>query len=205
MDKKYISIIFDDGPREPMREMIDKFIENNFRCGFALIGSFICDETENVLKYAVENGFELVSHGQYHKDLNALSKDEIYTELFTQIDEIYHRLGYKITKARAPFLHANDTVLEVCKENNLPLLGQGITVAHDWEATVTADEISDSFNKNICDGAVVTLHVKPNTLSALDSIFAFCKAENFELVTPSELFEVKNVSPIPLDRQITRV
>ena len=26
MDKKYISIIFDDGPREPMREMIDKFI-----------------------------------------------------------------------------------------------------------------------------------------------------------------------------------
>ncbi len=205
MDKKYISIIFDDGPRKPMREMIDKFIENDFRCGFALIGSFICDQTEDVLKYAVENGFELVSHGQHHKDLCNLSKDEIYTEFFTQIDEIYQRLGYKITTARAPFLHADDTVLTVCKENNLPLLGQGITVAHDWEDTVTSKEIADSFNKNICDGAVITLHVKPNTLGALDDIFAFAKAENYELLTPSELFKVKNVNPVPLDRQITRV
>lgn len=205
MNKKYASIVFDDGPREPMREMIDKFIKNNQRCGFALIGSFICDETEAVLRYAVENGFELVSHGQHHKDLNTLSKDEIYTELFTQIDEIYRRLGYKITTARAPFLQANETVLEVCKENNLPLLGQGITVAHDWEATVTSDEISSSFCKNICDGAIVTLHVKPNTLNALDDIFEFCKAEGFELVTPSQLFKVKNINPIPLDRQLTRV
>ncbi len=205
MNKKYASIVFDDGPREPMREMIDKFIENNQRCGFALIGSFICDQTEAVLRYAVENGFELVSHGQYHKDLNTLSKDEIYTELFTQIDEIYRRLGYKITTARAPFLHANETVLEVCKENNLPLLGQGITVAHDWEATVTSDEISTSFCKNICDGAIVTLHVMPHTLNALDDIFEFCKAEGFELVTPSQLFKVKNINPVPLDRQITRL
>ena len=204
-NKKYISIVFDDGPREPMREMIEKFIENNHRCGFAIIGKNINNDTKNLLKYAIDNGFELTSHGQNHIGLPDLEKQEIYNELFAPINEIEQLFGYKITTARAPYWWVDDKVFEVCKEHNLPLLGQGITVARDWENTVSSDEIADSFIKNICDGAVITLHVKPNTLAALDKIFAFLKMENYELLTPTELFKVKNVNPIPLGKQITRV
>ena len=205
MNKKYACIVFDDGPREPMLEMINKFIKNEFRCGFAIIGKKISDQTEAVLKYAVENGFELVSHGQNHIGLPELSMAEIELELLSPINEIERRLGYKITSARAPYLWADESVFTVCGEHSLPLLGQGITVAHDWEDAVTAKEISDSFIKNIYDGAIITLHVKYSTCEALDEIFAFLKAENFELLTPTDLFKVKNVNPIPLDRQITRV
>lgn len=202
---KYISIIFDDGPRFPMSEMIEKFIENNYRCGFAIIGKNISDDTEKVLKFAIDNGFELCSHGQNHVGLPDLTKEYIYIELFAPINEIDRRFGYKITTARAPYLWADDNVFEVCKKHNLPLLGQGITVAHDWEDSVSADEIADSFIKNIYDGAIVCLHVKQNTLTALNKIFPFLKAENYELLTPSDLFKIKNIENIPLDIQITRV
>lgn len=204
-NKKYISIIFDDGPREPMREMVDKFIKNGSRCGFAVIGNKINSSTEEVLKYAIENGFELVSHGQNHIALPELSKAEIKAELLTPINEIENRFGYKIRSARAPFLWADEAVFEVCKELNLPLLGQGITVAHDWEDSVSAEEIYDSFIKNIYDGAIITLHVKPHTCEALDKIFAFLNKENYALLTPSDLFKVKNVNPIPFNKQITRI
>lgn len=202
---KYISIIFDDGPRFPMTEMIEKFIAKNHRCGFAIIGKNINDETEKTLKFALDNGFELCSHGQNHVGLPDLEKGKIYTELFAPIKEIERRFGYKITTARAPYLWADDKVFEVCCEHNLPLLGQGITVAHDWEDTVSAEEISTSFIKNVYDGAVICLHVKPNTLKALDEIFDFLEAENYKILTPTDLFKVKNIEKIPLDRQITRV
>lgn len=204
-NKKFAAIAFDDGPREPMREMIDKFIKADYRCGFAIIGKNINDQTEKVLKYAIDNGFELVSHGQNHIGLPELTKEKIIYELITPINEIEQRLNYKITTARAPYLRADDAVFEVCHEYNLPLLGHGITMAHDWEDKVSSEEIYETFTKNICDGAVVTLHVKPNTCGALDKIFAFLKTENYELVTPSELFKIKKISPIPLNKQLTRV
>ena len=204
-NKKYASIIFDDGPREPMREIIEKFITANYKCGFAIIGNKINDQTEEVLKYAVDNGFELVSHGQNHVALPELSEEEIITELFTPVTEIKNRLGYEITMARAPYLWLDETVAKISIDKNLPFLGHGVTMAHDWEDAVTSEEIYTTFNKGIYDGAVVTMHVKQNPLGALDKMFEFLKRENFELVTPSELFRIKNISPIPLGRQINYV
>ena len=39
----------------------------------------------------------------------------------------------------------------------------------------------------------------------LDKIFDFLEAENYKILTPTDLFKVKNIEKIPLDRQITRV
>lgn len=204
-NKKYASIIFDDGPREPMREMIDKFIKSGYKCGFAIIGNKITDQTEDVLKYAIDNGFELVSHGQNHVGLPDLEEEEIIAELFAPIKEIKKRFDYEITMARAPYLWLDEVVSKIGCEKNLPFLGHGITMAHDWDDSVTAEEIYTTFNKGITDGAIVTLHVKVNTCAALDKMFEFLKEQNFELVTPSELFKIKNINPIPLGRQINYV
>ncbi len=204
-NKKYISIIFDDGPREPMQKMINKFIENNYRCGFAIIGKNVTDSTTPVLKYAIDNGFELVSHGQNHIGLPELTEEEIINELFTPIAKIKELFGYEITTARAPYLWMDEKTAKISRNKKICFLGQGITVAHDWEDNVTAEEIANSFIKNVYDGAIITLHVKPNTCAALDKMFAFLKQKNYELLTPTQLFKIKNVNPIPLGIQITRV
>ena len=78
MEKKYLTIVFDDGPREPMCEMIDKFKKYGFRAGFAIYGNNINDGTEHMLRYAADNGFTLVTHSLTHPHVEKLTKQEIF-------------------------------------------------------------------------------------------------------------------------------
>lgn len=204
-DKKYASIIFDDGPREPMKEMIDKFANFGWCCGFAIIGNKINDQTESVLKYAIQNDCELCSHSQNHIALAKLSKQEAQEELLQPIREIKNRLNYTIKTARTPFLQNNDMLTEISVENNLPYLGQGIPGAYDWESDINPQEIADSVINNVYDGAVITFHVTYATSKALDLMFPVLKEMNFELVSPSKLFEIKNVKDVPLGKNINAV
>ena len=78
MSQKFMSFVFDDGPKEPMREMVDKIASFGWSASFAIVGKKINDETEKQLRYAIDRKFELVSHGWNHIDLSTLnSKKEM--------------------------------------------------------------------------------------------------------------------------------
>ena len=203
-NKKYISFIFDDGPREPMCEMVDKFKQNSFSCGFAIIGCQISDQTEYMLKYAIDNGCELCSHSHHHQALANLDKETATKEMLQPIAEVEKRLGYKIKTARTPYLQINDMLAQISTENNLPFLGQGIPGAFDWESTITPEEIAASVIDNIYDGAVITFHVTKATCKSLDIIFPALKQMSYDLVTPSKLFEIKTTK-IPLGVRIDKI
>lgn len=57
--KKYMSIVFDEGPNKIMTDIVDKFVKHDFKCGFAVIGRKINDDTLPLLKYAIDNGCKL--------------------------------------------------------------------------------------------------------------------------------------------------
>lgn len=202
---KYISIIFDDGPRDPMCEMIDKFKEFNYTCGFAIIGNQICDKTLPTLKYAIDNGFELCSHSYSHVELANMSKQEAAEQLIKPIETVKKLLGYDIKTARTPYLQNNEMLAEISMENNLPYLGQGIPGAHDWEKDIDPKEISDSVINNVYDGAIITFHVTNATYASLDIMLPALKDMGYQLVTPSKLFEIKCKNGIPLGYNITKV
>ncbi len=206
MDTKYLAIAFDDGPRSPMYEMIDKFTEYGWKAGFAIVGENINDNTEAMLRYAVDRGFQLVCHSQTHAHLEHLETiDEIRAELVTPINEVQKRLNYTITMARLPFLTFNDDVLKVTRELNLPLLDQGINGGSDWNQAVSPQDIAKAVLGSVRDGAIATLHVNPNTCDALDIIFPELKERGYKLVTPAELFELKGIKDIPLGIGIKNV
>ncbi len=203
--KKYITIVFDDGPQEPMCEIIDKFIKHGFKAGFAIIGKYINDDTVHMLKYAIDNGFQLASHSQTHPRLEHLdTAEEISSELLEPIREVEKRLNYKMTMARLPYITFNDTVLEVATELNLGLLGHGIDGGSDWDPDSTAEHIANAVLSTACDGAVACLHVTENTCKALDTILPKLKRQGFELVNPEELFKIKNKT-IPLGINVDNV
>lgn len=204
-NKKYISFIFDDGPREPMCEMVDKFKAFNWSCGFAIIGQQINDQTEATLKYAIDNGCELCSHSWRHIALADLSKNEAEKDMLMPIFEVKKRLGYTIRTARTPFLQNNDMLAEISIENNLPYLGQGIPGAHDWKSDIAPQKIADSVINNTYDGAVITFHVTHATCAALDIMLPVLKEMGYELVTPSELFSIKEIKQIPLGKNINSI
>ena len=204
MDKKYISIVFDDGPRQPMREMIDKFIEFDYKCGFAIVSNRFAFEDLSVLKHAIDNGFELCSHSHSHPRITELDKETATKEMLTPISEVEKLFGYKIKTARLPYLFINENLSQISIENNLPLLGHGIAGAPDWDENTPSKLISDSIQEAY-DGAIIAYHVTNTTCNALNDMLSYLKINNFEVVTPSELFKIKNVKEIPLGVNIHKV
>ncbi len=204
MNKKYISIIFDDGPRYPMREMIDKFIEYGFKCGFAIVSNRFPYEDLSVLKHAIDNGFELCSHSHSHPRITELNKETATEEMLLPIREVENLFGYKIKFARLPYLYINEDLSQISIENNLPLLGHGITGAPDWEPDLNPDIISNSI-KEAYDGIIIAYHVTEPTCKSLDKMLTYLKENDFEAVTPTELFKIKNVKDIPLGVNINKV
>lgn len=195
---KYMTLVFDDGPRDPMCEMIDLFKSYGFTCGFAIIGNQINDETESMLRYAVENGCALASHSQTHAHLEKLSsRREIEEELTAPIKEVKRRIGYEITMARLPYISYNDEVLSVCKELGLPLLGQGIDGGRDWSGDSDPETVANAVISTAADGAVGCLHVRNNTFEALKKIIPQLKKEGYILLSPDEFFKVKCKGKIP--------
>ena len=204
--KKYMSIVFDDGPNEYMNEMVDKFVKHGFRCGFAVVGNNITNETLSMVKYAIDNNCQIVSHGQAHINLKESgSIAEIEEELMLPIKNIEKQLGYKVKMARLPFLAANETVYECAEKLNLPLLGQGIDGARDWDFESLTENIAKAVTESACNGAIGCLHVRKNTCAALDIILPKLKKAGFCLVTPDELFEELGVDEIPLGVQINNI
>lgn len=203
--EKYVTLVFDDGPNDLLVKMVDKIETYGFKAAFAIIGKKINDETQKSLKYAIDKGFELVSHGQNHLHLNKLEEKEIIYELTEPIKEVEKRLNYKITLARLPFLAFNNEVFEITKKLRLGLLGMGLEGGRDWADDTTPEIVAEAVVRTATDGGVACLHVKENTLKALDVILPELKNKGFVLVTPSELLKIKNVKNTPLGVNIDNI
>ncbi len=201
--KKYLAIAFDDGPYAPMVEMIDKIKSYGWRAAFAVVGKEINEETIPMLRYAIDNGFQLVTHSQTHRNLStSTERDEILSEMLAPVEAVKRLLDYPITMGRLPGLSGNDLVFQTMQEIGMPLLGQGIVCGTDWLETRSPQSIAQSVLDTVCDGAIGTMHVRYGTCKALDTILPELKRQGYELVTPEELFRIRGVQQIPLGEQI---
>ena len=202
---KYMTFVFDDGPCSPMREIVDKMKEYGYKAGFAIVGRQVNRDTADMLKYAVDNGFQLVSHGQEHLHVEKLgTREEMIYEMTEPIKAIKRLIGYDITMARLPFLSANDEVYDVMRQLSLPLLGQGIDGGRDWSSEALVPDIVKAVLTSAEDGAVGCLHVRTNTCRALDTVLPELKRQGYILVTPEELLRIAGITP-PLGVQIHNV
>lgn len=193
---KYLTLVFDDGPHNPICEMADKIKAFGWTAGFAVIGQNISEETLPMLRYVIDNGFQLVSHGQQHLKMWEIeTREEIVDEIYLPIKTVKEKLGYEMTMTRLPYLSDNKSALEVAKDLNLPVLGWGIENGRDWDTSVSPETITKAVLDSVCDGAIGCLHVRGNTCKALDVILPELKKRDYCLVTPEELFKIKGVTP----------
>lgn len=203
---KYITIAFDDGPREPLIEIVDKFKKFGLKAAFAVIGNKINDETEPMLRYAIDNGFQLICHSQTHINLTKLeTEEEIRNELLKPINEVERRLGYKMTMARLPHNCGNDMVFKVVKELGLPLMCNGLNNGADWNPETTVEHITNCVLKSVSDGTIAAMHVTKNTCIALDVILPTLLERGYKVVTPNELFEIYGITDIPLGENLNNI
>ncbi len=206
MQTKYMTVVFDDGPLPFMCEMVDLFNQYSFKAGFAVMGARINDDTEYMLKYAIDNGFQLIGHSQTHPRLETVSKQELIDEMTVPVTDVKNRLGYDMKNiARLPNLCRDEKVLQTCKELNLILLGHGMLCGSDWRNDTTAEIIAKETIETACDGAVACMHVREHTYVALKTILPELKKRGFHLVSPDDLFKIKEKTDIPFGVHIHNV
>ena len=206
MQSKYFTIVFDDGPLPFMCEIVDLFNQYGFKAGFAVMGDRINNDTEYMLKYAIDNGFQLVGHSQTLPRLETVTKQQVIDEMTVPVTAVKNRLGYDMKNwARLPNLCRDENVLQTCKELNLILLGHGMLCGSDWRNDTNAEIIAKQTLETACDGAVACMHVKEHTYNALKTILPELKKQGFKLVTPNKLFKIKEKSDIPFGIHIHNV
>ena len=192
----YLALVFDDGPHDPICKMADKIKSFGWSAGFAVIGQGITEETLPMLRYVIDNGFQIVSHGQRHLHMEKIeTREEIEEEIVLPIKTVKEKLGYEITMTRLPYLSENSRALQVAKDLDLPVLGWGIHNGNDWDPAVPPETITEAVLGSVCDGAIGCLHVRTNTCKALDVILPELKNRDYCLITPEELFRQKGVTP----------
>lgn len=196
MEKKYVALTFDDGPREPMSEMVDKFTAVGGHATFLVVGTKLTDENDKHILHAIEAGCELGGHSYRHISLNQVEDPKVIeANLRAPFDIMKARYNYDMAITRLPNHAANDLVFEIAEGLNMPLIGTGMDGARDWNNEVPAEEIAPKVIASAFDGGICCLHVNERTCKALDTILPTLKEQGYEFVTVSELFKIKGFKP----------
>ncbi len=205
---RYIAITFDDAPYYNsseaglMEEVVDIFGSHGGRATFFIVGSFVNDNNKSALNYAIDNGFELGNHSYSHGNLSAQTDKDKIKEQFTKNNERVRDVtgGYEMKIGRLPNLASSDLVYEVLAEINMPVMGSGINVgsANDKTGWHNGDYSS------AVDGAIVLFHINQNDVAIMDAALTQLRADGYEFVTVSELFEIKGYDSIPMGIQNKR-
>ena len=194
MDKKYIALTFDDGPCEPMKEMIKKFADIGGKATFFVVGCRISDRHDDSMLYAIQNGCELGGHAYNHIHLQEIEDAAlIKAHLIAPFNIVKARYGYDMSYSRLPYMTTNSLVYDVAKDLSMPLIGNSIT-SGDWLEDAKAENVAEAVIDQAFDGSICCLHVKQTTCDALDIILPELQKQGYEFVTVAELARIKGAT-----------
>lgn len=207
--KPMIAISFDDGcsPANNKR-IVDALTEQGFHATFFYVSNWSQGaENQAEIKYAYSKGMEIANHTVSHPYLSQKSSSEIRQEADGCHNYLKSVLGVEPSKLlRLPYLDQGGAVKSTLTDYGL------VTDAIDTEdykdQTTTAQivqTIKNAMANGSGNGAVVLCHeTYSKTAAAIEELAPYIKAQGWQIVTISEMFEAKGKS-IPYGQIITRV
>jgi len=101
-DHKLIALTFDDGPSQYTQRYLDILAQYGVKATFFNLGQN-ADTYPDLEKACVAAGCQVASHTFDHKQLTALSGDDVCSELTTAFTSIYNASGTSTTMFRPPY------------------------------------------------------------------------------------------------------
>ncbi|SDB21764.1 Peptidoglycan/xylan/chitin deacetylase, PgdA/CDA1 family [Ruminococcaceae bacterium FB2012] len=192
---KVIALTFDDGPNTTCTPLVLDLLEKyNARASFFVIGDNITEESAQVMKRAYGMGCEINSHSRTHSDMKKMTAEEIKAEMSYTSELVEKYIGEPPRFFRPPYIAVNQTMFDSI---DLPFInGKG---CNDWEEKVTAQQRIDKVLEVAEDGDIILLHDQPSnyqTVEALETIIPELQKQGYELVTLTELFYAKGITPV---------
>lgn len=196
---KMIAITFDDGPYPKVEQQIlDLFAKYNGRTTFFFLGQRIEDWYADMPGIAYAAGHEVGSHTYSHElDFSGASNKEIWSEINSTNLAIAKSTGYAPDFVRFPGGSAGKRSLEVpmfVVNWNMDSLDYKYKKNSDG-ATTIYKRLMNSMDKAE-EGGIVLLHsIYQNSYDGVEKFVEYLVQEGYELVTLSELFYYKGVTP----------
>ena len=192
MNRKLISLTFDDGPSDTTTgQVLDVLERLNAKGTFFLIGDNITDERIPLVERALSLGCEIENHSRTHSDMRTLTREEIDSEIKYTTGRITAITGRAPEFFRPPYIYYNDLMYETI--DLVFISGYG---CEDWEADSTVEHRVERTLSQAEDGAVILLHDfegNGKTVEALEQIIPALREQGYEFVTVSEMFKSKNI------------
>ncbi|MBQ8484236.1 MAG: polysaccharide deacetylase family protein [Bacteroidales bacterium] len=192
--EKFVALSFDDGPNnDTTPKVLDIIEEFKVPASFFVIGQNIDDSTAQHMKRAVALGCEIQNHSYTHSFMTRLSLEEVADEIRRTDDLIEKYISRRPTLFRPPYIDQNESMHDAVSH----VFISGVD-CRDWEAERSAQTRFEDLMSKIKDGDIILLHDfsgNGNTVEALRLIIPELKKQGYTIVTVSELFKKKGVSP----------
>jgi peptidoglycan/xylan/chitin deacetylase (PgdA/CDA1 family) len=195
-NKKVVALTFDDGPGPNTEKVIEILNKYNIKATFFVEGSLVKLYPE-IAKKIVDAGNEIGNHTYSHINYYTYKnqdKEKILTEEIEKSEKIILQVtGIKTTLLRMPYGYTRDWVLKIAQKKGYKIVSW--TFGYDWHLELSSDKLLDLYTKNIHNGAIFLLHDggtnRKKTLAILPNLIEKIKEKGYNIVTISEMFELK--------------
>ena len=189
--KPMIALTFDDGPKAEYGNRIMDALESvNGRGTFFMVGNLVAKYPDEV-KRMVSDGHEVANHSYNHD--SKLSKKDAATirSNFDQANAAIQQVsGVMPSLIRLPGGNISDNVRAAV---SLPMIHWSLDTK-DWK-TRNASSIIQTVLSQVKDGDIILMHeIYDSTASAVEQLVPQLTQQGYQLVTVSELIQLRNAS-----------
>ena len=191
-EEKRVALTFDDGPSGRFtRALLEGLAERDTKATFFLCGYRL--ETYGALAEDMTSaGHEIGIHGYAHKDMSAMSKEQIRQE----IEKTAALLPCESVLLRPPGGKASQTVTEVAREMGLSVIQWSVD-PRDW-AICCPETIEQNVLNCVKDGDIILLHdMSDSSVEAALVLVDRLKAQGYVFCTVSELAASRDTTLSP--------
>lgn len=188
-DKKLVAFTFDDGPNtKTTKRLLDGMAQYDAKATFFVLGNRVSYNQE-ILKRAYQEGNQIGTHTQNHKNLKLLNENDFLAEVNESKLEIKKVIGVEPTLLRPPYgnidSHMKSLILMHTILWNVDTL--------DWKLK-DRNLIKEEILKNANDGSIILLHdiyieSVEGALLAMEEL----EKEGYAFVTIEEMAELKGI------------
>ena len=140
------------------------------------------------MKAILAAGHDLGNHGENHKNMSQISKEDKIQELMSVHERVRALTGYEMKLFRPPYGDYDDEVILTAKECGYATIQWSVD-SLDWK-----DYGVDSIIKTVCEhkkldnGAIILMHNGATyTADALEQVITRLKEQGYEIVPLSRL------------------
>lgn len=199
INKKYVALTYDDGPSKLTTKSLITLLEKyNANATFFINGNH-ANNNKELVKEIYDSGNEIGNHTLDHGWLTKMNEQELRRQIYGNESLLKFLSGQEGDMLiRPPYGDINQTILNTFK---IPFIMWSVD-SRDWEVQDVA-AIQNNVFANIQDGDIIIMHDGYiSTIDATEEILKRLTKEGFEVVTVTQLFQLKN-KEIPLHEKVS--